>query len=162
MESKLKLIRVDEPMPMSKVTILPAKKAYDYVLENVGANLPKRYAVDKRIIEDVRTGKISYLEGRDTSIGAQYIKRRLPKDSYKSGIIVHPNQVGGYPEYKGTPYKDSDSDGIPDAYETKAGLNPHNAKDASVIAKNGYSNLENYLNSLVPLSVVVPVETAHK
>jgi hypothetical protein len=148
--------------PIAKVTILPTKKAYDYVLENVGANLPKRDAVDKRIIEDVRTGKISYVEGSDTAIGAQYIKRRLPKDSYKSGIIVHPSQVGGYPEYKGTPYKDSDSDGMPDAYETKAGLNPHSAKDAGVIAKNGYSNIENYLNSLVPLSVVVPVETAYR
>ena len=35
-------------------------------------------------------------------------------DSYKIGIITDVSQVGGYPEYKGTPYKDSDNDGMPD------------------------------------------------
>jgi hypothetical protein len=63
MEAKLKLIRVDEPMPMATVTILPAKKAFDYVVENVGATLPISDAVDKGIRVDVGTGKFSYVEG---------------------------------------------------------------------------------------------------
>ena len=149
-------IRVNEPFPMAKVVIIPTKDAYNYVLENVGANLPRRDPVDSRIIETVRTGKIVYKEDGKTDIGKQFIKRRLPSDSYKQGIISHPSQVGGYPEYKGTPYKDSDNDGMPDDYEVKNGLNPKNASDASTIAKNGYSTIENYLNSVVDVKNVKP------
>jgi hypothetical protein len=44
---------------------------------------------------------------------------------------------------------DSDGDGIPDAWELKHHLNPHNPADALAIdAKTGYSNLELYLNEL--------------
>lgn len=152
-------IRVNKPFPMAPVTIISAKQAYDYVLDNVGCNLPKRDAVDKRIINDVRTGKIFYVEGTDNSNGSKWVKHRLPDSSYKKGIITDISQVGGYPEYKGTPYKDSDHDGIPDDYEIKHGLNPHDASDASKLAKNGggYTNIEVYLNSLVPLNTVVPI-----
>ncbi len=33
------------------------------------------------------------------------------------GIITDISQVGGYPEYKGKAYKDSDGDGMPDAWK---------------------------------------------
>ncbi|MBP6686803.1 MAG: polysaccharide lyase, partial [Lacibacter sp.] len=154
-------IRVNEPFPMAKVIIIPTKDAYSYVLANVGANLPQRDPVDTRIVETVRTGKIFYKEDGVTNIGKQYIKRRLPADSYKQGIISHPSQVGGYPEYKGTPYVDSDNDGMPDAYEVKNGLNPKDASDSGKMAKNGYSNIENYLNSVVDVKNVKP-EPAEK
>ncbi|MEJ6981421.1 polysaccharide lyase [Pedobacter sp. P351] len=151
-------IRVNKPLPMAKVTTISATAAYDYVLKNVGASLPKRDPVDTRIIQTVKTGKIFYKEDGKTDIGKQYIKRRLPSDSYKQGIISDISQVGGYPEYKGTPYKDSDNDGMPDAWESKNNLNPKNAADASLDPnKNGYSNIEEYLNSLVPLNTVKPL-----
>jgi len=152
-------IRSDKPFPiMNKVTIIPTKDAYNYVLANVGAALPKRDAVDTRIITEVKTGKISYVPNTNTNNGSKYLKHRLPDDSYTKGIITDISQVGGYPEYKGTPYKDADNDGLPDAYEVKHGLNPHNAADAAAFPKNGggYSNIEIYLNSVVPLSTVVP------
>jgi hypothetical protein len=137
--------------------MVSAKQAYDYVLENVGATIPRRDAVDKRIVEEVRTGKIFYTEGAHTGIGKQFIKRRLPEDSYKQGIITHPGQVGGYPEYKGTPYKDSDNDGLPDDWEKKNGLNPKNAADATQDKNDdGYTAIEEYLNSLVGLKKVTP------
>lgn len=158
-ETVLASIRVNEPMPMAKVSILPAQEAYRYVLENVGATLPRRDPVDKRIVEEVRTGKIVYTEGAQTGIGKQFIKRRLPEDSYKQGIITHPNQVGGYPEYKGTPYKDSDNDGMPDEWEKKNGLNPKNAADASLDRDgDGYTNIEDYLNGVVETKKVAPVK----
>jgi len=152
-------IRVNKPFPMAQITLISAKQAYDYVLDNVGCNLPKRDAVDKRIINDVRTGKIFYVEGTDNSNGSKWVKHRLPDSSYKKGIITDISQVGGYPEYKGTPYKDTDHDGMPDEYEIKHGLNPHDASDASKMAKNGggYTNIEVYLNSLVPLNSVIPI-----
>lgn len=149
-------MRVNKPLPMANVTIIDTRKAYDYTLANVGANLPVRDAVDKRVIEQVKTGKINYQPGGATGLGKAFVKRRLPEDSYKKGIISDISQVGGYPEYKGTPYQDTDKDGIPDAWELKNGLNPKDASDAAKISKNGYANIENYLNSIVPLASVKP------
>lgn len=148
-------IKVNEPLPMPKITIVSAQDAYAYVVKNAGATLPKRDAVDTRIAEQVRTGKITYKENVPLPT-TQFEHRKLPIDSYKLGIVTDPVQVGGYPEYKGTPYKDSDSDGMPDDYEVKHGLNPKNAADASKYTKNGYTNIEEYLSSLVPMANVQP------
>jgi hypothetical protein len=151
-------MKVNKPLPMPQVTIIPAKDAFDYVLANAGATLPKRDAVDQRITQQVRTGKISYADNVKLP-ETQFKHRRLPIDSYKIGIITDPSQVGGYPDYKGTPYKDSDSDGMPDTYEVKNGLNPKDASDASKYkGKNGYTNIEEYLNSLVNVKNVVPAD----
>ena len=149
-------IKVNEPLPMPKLTMVSATEAYGYVVKNAGAILPKRDPVDTRISEQVRTGKITYKEGVPLPT-TQFEHRKLPIDSYKMGIITDPIQVGGYPEYKGTPYKDSDNDGMPDDYEVKHGLNPKNAADASQYkTKGGYTNIEEYLNSLVPMTIVRP------
>ena len=151
-------IRVDKPFPMAPVTILTAQQAYDYVLTNAGAYLPKRDPVDTRIIGDVKTGQITISPDAQPPVKSPYIKRRLPADSYKNGIISDIQQVGGYPEYKGTPYKDSDGDGIPDSWEKAHGLNPHDPKDAALVPKDGggYANIEIYLNSLVDIKTVKP------
>ncbi len=145
----------NQPLPMPAFTLIPTLKAKDYVLTNAGATLPKRDAVDARIVKQVATGKIE----TDSNVPlptTQFKHRRLPIDSYKIGIITDPVQVGGYPVYKGTPYKDSDNDGIPDTYELAHGLNPKDASDAAKIAKSGYSNIEEYLNSVVDLKAVTP------
>ena len=149
----------DKPLPMPSLTIVTATDAKEYVLANAGATLPRRDAVDSRVTEQVRTGKIVYADNVKLP-DSQFKHRRLPIDSYKQGIITDVNQVGGYPEYKGAPHKDSDSDGMPDDYETKNGLNPKNAADASQYAKSksGYTNIEEYLNSVVPVKNVVPAE----
>jgi len=146
----------NKPLPMAPMSIMNAEEAKDYVLANAGATLPKRDPVDTRVTEQVRTGKIVYSDNVKLP-ETQFKHRRLPIDSYKQGIITDIAQVGGYPEYKGTPYKDSDSDGMPDDYEKKNGLNPNNAADASVVKKgNNYTNIEEYLNSVVPVSIVKP------
>jgi len=148
-------MRVPNRLPMPAITILPTLQARDYVLANAGATLPLRDAVDTRVIAQVKTGKITFKEGV-TLPSTNFKHRRMPIDSYKLGIITDVSQVGGYPEYKGTPYKDADKDGMPDAYEIKNGLNPKDAADASAITKSGYSNIEVYLNSVVPVKIVKP------
>ena len=154
----LQQIKVDQPFPLSNFgKILSAQKAYDYVLKNVGATLPKRDAVDERIVKQVKTGKVFYTEPAEPVEPSPYVKRRLPMDSYKQGIITDINQVGGYPVYSGTPYQDTDNDGIPDAVEQKMGLDPNNAADAAQISENGYAHIENYLNSVVPEKTVRPL-----
>ena len=147
----LELIKQPKAFPMPQFKIMKAEEAYEFVLYNVGATFPKRDAVDERIIKQVRTGKIEVKDGLENSIGKEYIKRRLPADSYKKGIITHPDQVGGYPEYKGKAYKDSDADGIPDTWETKYGLNPKDASDANKdLNGDGYTNIEKYFNGIDP------------
>jgi len=148
-----------KPLPMPAITIIDAAEAKQYVLANAGATLPKRDPVDTRITEQVRTGKIVYAENVKLPT-SQFEHRRAPIDSYKKGIITDVSQVGGYPEYKGSPYKDSDNDGMPDDWEKKNGLNPGNASDAAQYDKNktGYTNIEIFLNSVVPVKNVTPVK----
>lgn len=144
--------RVSKPLPMAEMNIISAKETYNLVLENAGATLPVRDAVDKRIVKEVRDGKPTPLKNVKLS-DYEFEHRRLPKDSYKVGIITDISQVGGYPEYKGKPYKDSDNDGIPDDVEKKMGLNPNDPKDSAQITESGYSNIEIYLNSLVTTKI---------
>jgi len=139
----------NEPFPMPSFPIMSAKEAYNFVMENVGATIPKRDIVDQRIIEEVKTGKAYYKEGLDPESFYQFKYRRLPKDSYKKGIITDLKQVGGYPEYKGKAYKDSDNDGMPDAWEKANGLNPNDPSDANKdCTGDGYTNIEKYINGI--------------
>lgn len=139
------------PFPMPKFPVMSAQDAYEYVLKNVGANIPKRDIVDQRIVENVRTGKAYYDQSADTIDFYQFKHRRLPKDSYKKGIITDIRQIGGYPEYKGESYVDTDKDGMPDAWEKKYGLNPNDASDAIKDCNgDGYTNIEKYINGINP------------
>lgn len=141
----------NERFPMPSFPIMSAKNAYNYVLDNAGANIPKRDIVDERIIEQVRTGKVYYDAAVDSIDFYQFKHRRLPKDSYKQGIITDIRQVGGHPEYKGTPYIDSDNDGMPDAWEKKYKLNPNDPSDAIKDCNgDGYTNIEKYINGINP------------
>lgn len=163
-------MRSNEPFMMPHISIMSAQSTYDFVLDNAGATIPTRDIVDQRIIEEVRTGKAYYVKKLpkenpfgDTSGLAEksmapdgsFKYRRLPQDSYKLGIITDPRQMGGYPEYQGTPRVDSDGDGMPDAWELKYGLNPNDPSDANGdINGDGYTNIEKYINGIDPRSKV--------
>ncbi|QNL52516.1 polysaccharide lyase [Olivibacter sp. SDN3] len=144
------LIKVDRPFPMSRLAIMEADDAFTFVLENAGATLPKRDAVDSRIVQEVATGKLDRLPNREIE-DSPFVKRRLPKDSYKQGIIVDVSQVGGYPTYGGTPYKDSDNDGMPDEWEMQYGLDPFDPSDANGdVNGDGYTNIEKFIHGINP------------
>ena len=161
---ELALMKSNEPFPMAHMTILPSEKTFDYVLENVGATLPTRDIVDERIINEVRTGEAYYVKklpkdnpygdhwgmrDRSKNEDGLFKYRRLPKDSYKKGIITDPRQMGGYPEYKGEPRVDTDGDGMPDDWEIAAGLNPNDPSDANGdCTGDGYTNIEKYINGI--------------
>lgn len=148
-------IRASKPFPMPPIKIMDAHEAYAHVLENAGATLPKRDPVDMRITEAVRTGKISYREGINSDEYYQFEHRRLPRDSYKQGIITDVAQVGGYPLYKGQPYKDTDQDGMPDAWEKKYKLDPKDPADAALDCNgDGYSNIEKFIHGIDPANRV--------
>ncbi|OIR08089.1 hypothetical protein GALL_95880 [mine drainage metagenome] len=152
----LAAIRVDTPWPHAPFPLMSAARSYAYVLANAGDTLPHRDAVDTRIINDVRNGTASAKPGPDIAASLSHVRYStktiqgiialVPK-----GIITDPSQVGGYPVYKGTPYVDSDHDGMPDAWEIAHGLNPHDPSDASQdLNGDGYTNIEDYINGLDP------------
>lgn len=145
-------MKSDKPFPMPWFNkILKADEAYDFVLKNVGATLPIRDKVDERIVRTVKTGVPEYAKGLEKKTFYQFEHRRLPIDSYKQGIITDISQVGGYPEYKGKSYVDTDKDGMPDKWEKKYGLNPNDPSDAKTDLNNdGYANIEDYINGVNP------------
>jgi len=150
LEDYVKDIRVYKAfeMPMSSANIMSTKNVYNFVLQNAGANFPKRDAVDTRVVKTVVTGKAIYVEDAPLFI-PKYVKRRLPADSYKQGIITDIRQVGGLPEYKGQPVIDTDMDGMPDAWEKANGLNPNDPTDAVKDCNgDGYTNIEKYINGI--------------
>ncbi len=119
-----------EPFPTMIATLESAEDAYEHVLSNAGASLPRRDAVDVRVIESVRTGR----------------------PTFKDGILDSPADVGGWPEYAGAPAPaDADSDGLPDAWEQRYGLDPHDRSDSVKDADHdGYTAIEEYLNGTDP------------
>ena len=157
-------IRANQPFQMPYVRIMSADEAYNYVLNNVGATIPCRDKVDEIIVNEVRTGEIYYekklpkenpygdtwgLAEKSQKADGTFRYRRFDNDSYKLGIITDPRQMGGYPEYKGEPYLDTDMDGMPDAWEQQNGLNPNDASDANGdCTGDGYTNIEKYINGI--------------
>ena len=65
-------------------------------------------------------------------------------------IIDSQAQVGGWPDLApGTPWIDSDGDGLPDAWETAHGLDPYAPADgASDADGDGFTALDDWLDSL--------------
>lgn len=102
-----------------------ASASYEKALAGAGATKPKRDAIDARIVSDVRnrTGK----------------------------IIDSPSQVGGFPNLQGgTPYTDSDHDGMSNEWENSHGLNPSDKSDGNKDQDgDGYTNVEEFLHSLM-------------
>lgn len=146
-----KAMKQSEPFPMPSFPIMSASDAFNYVLDNCGATWPKRDPVDIRVVNMVRTGKINPLKNVSTANVPKFKYRVAAEDSYKIGIITDISQVGGYPEYKGKPRKDSDNDGMPDSWEKKYGLDPNDPSDAVKDCNgDGYTNIEKYINGMDP------------
>jgi hypothetical protein len=130
-----------------------AREAFTNVLADVGANFPKPDVIDRRIIEEVRTGTVHYTGTKGPTYTGRGRGPNVP------GLIDEPTDdkdaLGSpnfpWPEYKSAPAPvDSDHDGIPDDWEKAHGLNPNDPSDANAdLNGDGYTNLEKYLNSLI-------------
>jgi hypothetical protein len=108
------------------VTTHTCREAYKVILEEGGASLPRRDAVDRRLVREVaeRTGR----------------------------IIDHPHDVGGWPPLeRAEPPADADRDGMPDAWERAHRLDPADPHDHRADADaDGYTNVEEWLNATDP------------
>lgn len=101
-----------------------AELAYDRVLEEAGAVLPQRDAIDARVVEDVKS---------------------------RSGRHINSQrEVGGYLQFEDavSELADEDHDGMPNEWEMATGLNPNDAEDRNGIHSSGYTHLEVYLNGI--------------
>ena len=112
--------RLAAPVEVAPVTPEPADKAYARVLADAGAAV-WRDPVDRRILEGVKT---------------------------RTGKVINTQaDVGGWPELPaGKAARDTDGDGMPDAWEKAQGLDPKKP-DGALPARDGsgWTNLELYL-----------------
>ncbi len=127
-------MRLSQPHSIGENMVMyDAAQAYQQVVDYAGASLV-RDAVDIRLIENVKNRAFS-ANGSNGS---------------KNGIIDTQSDVGGWPELNSLPApKDTDGDGMPDAWETANKLDPKVANANGKELSTGYDNIEVYINGLV-------------
>ena len=134
-------IKLAEPIDYILTTTHSAADAYDRVLDFAGASL-HRDSFDELMVSDTRNGKATYT-GSGLSKGFVNSQDDNKPSDADASWSVWPTLAS-----KEAP-KDTDGDGMPDEWELANALDPTNPKDGKTIGADGYSNLENYLNSLV-------------
>ena len=134
-------IKLAEPIDYILTTTHSAADAYDRVLDFAGASL-HRDSFDELMVSDTRNGKATY-----TGSGLSKGFVNSQDDNKPAGADA---SWSAWPTLasKEAP-KDTDGDGMPDEWELANALDPTNPNDGKTIGADGYSNLENYLNSLV-------------
>ena len=142
-------IRLNYPLETNIITTHTAQEAFKQIMLYAGCSLD-RDIIDERVVRETKYGTTTYI-GSISSDAANYpglIDR--PEDVMPSGA------TSAWPELSDRNINkadliDTDGDGIPDTWETANGLNPNDATDGKAItlSKEGYTNLEVYLNSLV-------------
>ena len=134
-------IRLTEPMPFIYTTTHTADVAYNRVLDFVGCS-KSRDSFDEMIISDTRNGKASHT---GSGLNSGFINTQ--DDNKPAGAS---SSWSAWPTLNSTEAPvDTDSDGIPDEWETANGLNPNSAADGNTLNAEGYTMLEVYMNSLV-------------
>ncbi len=125
-ENTVSALRADQPLPTNTVTTESANDAYQSIMQQCGAVLPERDAVDRRVLEQIKLGF-----GR---------------------MINSQADVGGWPELAaGNAPPDADGDGMSDAWETRYGLDPRLANaSSSDTDHDGYTDIEESLNATDP------------
>jgi len=132
------LAKVAQPFAAEPITEQPASHAYRLVMDQVGASLPRRDALDERAINEVknRTGKIIDVQG-----------------GFPHGT-PYSVSAKAWPELKtASSPADADKDGMPDSWEKKNGLNAQDPGDGKGFKLHKtYTNLEVYVNSITVAS----------
>ncbi|MBQ2131199.1 MAG: hypothetical protein II431_07645, partial [Prevotella sp.] len=134
-------IRINQPIPFVTTTTHTAEDAYQRVLDYAGASL-SRDSFDQLMVSDTRNGTASFT-GNGLSQG--FINSQ--DDNKPSGAS---SSWSAWPTLESTTVPtDTDGDGMPDSWEDAHGLNKNDASDGASTGEDGYTNLENYLNSIV-------------
>ena len=159
------------PYELSGLVAESADEAYQKVVTQAGASLPRYDEVDRRILAEA-AGKIDpQFKGREIPYVDKHKNHKVARPEL--GIINSPYDitlqqhdefqaldestktlidVTCYPrlqmEANDRVPQDTDGDGLPDSYEKKVGLNPNDARDGQKLTASGYSHLEVFLNGV--------------
>ncbi len=134
-QAPLDSLKLNSPLTVAPVKTESAKNAYDSVLAYAGCCFPTRDSADLRVINEVKTGNAPF--------GSSY-------NGGSKGIIDSQNDVGGWPTLNSLPAPlDSDHDGMSDNWENTHGLNPNDSSDSHQIGSDGYTMIEEYINSII-------------
>lgn len=147
---------------LSYTTYESADAAYQKVVTQAGASLPRYDEVDARVLAEAagtrdpqfggdRGNKLGIIDSPDDITLNQHddFAALYEGDEAKDNKEI---DVTCYPRLQGDSYDeqviDTDGDGLPDDYETANGLNPNDGSDAMKLTTSGYSNLEVFLNGV--------------
>lgn len=138
-------VRLMAPSASSGTEVGTAQQAYADVIAKAGARLPQLDIVDARILAEAAGKQTPKYHGtyNRSLLGIIDSQNDLKPEGAGDTWSAWPDLSEGAVEIE-----DTDSDGLPDAYEDANQLDRNNAADGATIAANGYSNLENYLNSI--------------
>lgn len=117
-------LRYEPIFTPSDVSAMSPFDVPDYVLANAGARAQGLDKTDARLIAEAMNGGGS-------------LKNAPPADAF----AIKMNNSAPL---------DTDGDGVPDAFEFNIGSNPNIFNPHDDSNKDGYSNIENYINSLIP------------
>ncbi len=127
-DAERKAMIVEKAFAEVPANLQTAKQAFITIIEEAGATLPARDAVDLRILRQFRDGTGRVI-GKETDLA----------------------ENERWPDYRTLPAPaDGDHDGIPDFWEKQFGLNADDAGDSAKIGADGYANVEHYANNTDP------------
>ena len=161
---------------LSYTTYESADAAYQKVVTQAGASLPRYDEVDARVLAEAagtrdpqfggdRGNKLGIIDSPDDITLNQHddFAALYEGDEAKDNKEI---DVTCYPRLQGDSYDeqviDTDGDGLPDDYETANGLNPNDGSDGQRLTASGYSNLEIFLNGVADRTIDMTEYTVHQ
>ncbi len=171
-----KVIMKEIPYALSGMSFAEsADEAYQKVVKQAGASLPRYDEVDARILAEAAgtidpqfKGSLPESHGSLGFIDTPYDIKLQSHDEFAAldEAVKAEIDVTCYPRLQGDSYDtqvvDTDGDGLPDAYETEVGLNPNDASDGQKLTTSGYSNLEIFLNGVADGLIDAKKYTRHQ
>lgn len=174
---------LQEPVEWSGLTYESADEAYEKVVTQAGASLPRYDEVDARILAEAageidpqfagRTESGSFSRGmgiinspkditlKDHDVFAALYEGDNAEDNQEIDVTCYPRLQPEAKDYA-CQVVDTDGDGLPDDYETEVGLNPNDSSDGAALTTSGYSNLELFLNGVADRQIDATKYTQHQ
>jgi pectate lyase len=117
-------------------------------LATSGGNFLTTVGASQKLNDAICDG--TFTSNRD-SVDTRVVNQFLSATGISTQALQSESQVGGFPALSaGTACTDTGHDGMTDVWESAHGLNPGDPTNATKIAPNGYTYLENYLNGTDP------------
>lgn len=155
-----------------------ADEAYEKVITQAGASLPRYDENDARILKEAageidpqfggnlgaKTGVIDSpydITLQDHDVFAALYEGDKAEDNEERMVTCYPRLQPTEDDFANEVI-DTDGDGLPDSYETEKGLDPNNPADGQALTVGGYSNLELYLNGVADGQIDAKAYTEHQ